>query len=107
MTVSTRELVLHKPHVNYYMNLDDIVSITPSEPREGTQVLFVDKTKTRHEIVSDKDGTPCYVIYTKQASVHNRSGLYRMSAMRFVVPIGAAMLQAIAQLGNWDMVLDG
>lgn len=31
LTVSTKELVFQKPHVNYHIRLEDIISITPFE----------------------------------------------------------------------------
>lgn len=106
ITVSTKELVLHKPHVNYYLNLEDIVSITPFESKGATQVRFVNKHNTQQEIVNADDGTPHYNVYVKQATIHNRSGLFTLGTMRFVIPIHQELMKAIGQFGRWDVVLD-
>ncbi|WP_238402846.1 hypothetical protein [Paenibacillus mesophilus] len=106
ITVSTKELVLHKPHVNYYLNLEDIVSITPFESKGATQVRFVNKHNTQQEIVHADDGTPHYNVYVKQATIHNRSGLFTLGTMRFVIPIHHELMKAIGQFGRWDVVLD-
>ncbi|GAA3406449.1 hypothetical protein ACFFNY_24070 [Paenibacillus hodogayensis] len=107
ITVSTKEVVLHKPHVNYYMNLQDIVSITPFETESFSQVRLINRSGTSHEFVQAGDGTPYYSVYVKAVTVHNRSGLFQHSSMRFVIPIHREMMKAIGRLGRWDVALDG
>lgn len=106
ITVSTKEVVLHKPHVNYYLNLEDIVSITPFVPKGAAQVQFTSKQNARQEIVHADDGTMCYNVFVKKATVHNRSGLFALGTMRFVVPIHHELMKAIGRLGRWDVALD-
>ena len=106
ITVSTKEVVLHKPHVNYYMNLEDIVSITPFETKGFTQLRFVSKQSSGHEVVQAGDGTPHYNVFAKQVTIHNRSGMFQLGAMRFVIPIRHELMKAIGQLGRWDVSFD-
>ncbi|MDF2716402.1 MAG: hypothetical protein K0R28_3327 [Paenibacillus sp.] len=106
ITVSTKEVVLHKPHVNYYLYLEDIVSITPFETKGATQVRFVNKQNTQQEVVHADDGTQHYNVFVKKATIHNRSGLFTLGTMRFVIPIHYELMKTIGQLGKWDVALD-
>jgi len=106
ITVSTKEVVLHKPNVNYYMEFKDIVSITPFETEGFKPISFVNKHHTRHEFVQAGDGTPHFNVYAKAVTVHNRSGLYQHGAMRFIIPIHREMMKAIGRFGQWDIALD-
>lgn len=106
ITVSTKELVLHKPHVNYYLLLDDIVSITPFEAEGLRQMRLVNKLQSQREVVQAGDGTPHYNVYVKSATIHNRSGLFALGAMSFVIPIRHELIKAIGKLGRWDVALE-
>ncbi|PYI55949.1 hypothetical protein [Paenibacillus flagellatus] len=106
ITVSTKEVVLHKPHVNYYLNLEDIVSITPFETKPSPQVRLVSRQTASHEVVQAGDGTPHYNVFVKKATLHNRSGLFSLGAMRFVIPIHHELMNMIGLLGRWDVALD-
>lgn len=98
--------MLHKPHVNYYMNLEDIVSITPFETEGFTQVRFVNQLNARHEFVQAGDGAQHYNVFVKKVTVHNRSGLFQHGAMRFVIPIHREIMKTIGRFGRWDVALD-
>lgn len=106
ITVSTKEMVLHKPHVNYYMNFEDIVSITPFETTGFTRIRLVNKVPARHEVVQAGEGVPHYQVFAKRVTLHNRSGLFQLDKMRFIVPIHRELMKAIGQLGRWDVSLD-
>ncbi|MDF2660757.1 MAG: hypothetical protein K0Q94_3548 [Paenibacillus sp.] len=106
ITVSTKEVVLHKPHANYYLHLSDIVSITPFESKQSPNLRFVNKQASQQEIVQESDGPPHYNVYVKQATLHNRSGLFPLGKMRFIIPIHHDLMQVIAQFGKWDVALD-
>jgi hypothetical protein len=66
----------------------------------------VNKHNTQQEIVHAEDGTPQYNVYVKQATIHNRSGLFALGTIRFVIPIHHELMKAIGQFGRWDVVLD-
>ncbi|WP_240040906.1 hypothetical protein [Paenibacillus ginsengarvi] len=106
ISVSTKEVVLHKPHVNYYMNFEDIVSITPFDTTELKQIRFVSRHVGGHEVVQAGDGMPYYNVYAKQVTVHNRSGLFQHGAMRFIIPIDPDLMRSIGTYGAWDVSLD-
>ncbi|WP_409347027.1 hypothetical protein [Paenibacillus sp. MBLB4367] len=106
ITVSTKELVLHKPHANYYLSFEDIVSITPCESGKLLPFRLVNKQETRQEIVSAGDGTPHYNVYVKNATLHNRSGVFKLGTMQFIIPIHRDLIKAIGRFGGWDVAID-
>lgn len=107
ITVTTKEVVLHKPHVNYYLNLADIVSITPFELKGAAQVRVMNNNNARFEVVQAGDGTPHYSLYATKATVHNRSGLFTHGAIRFIIPIHRDLMNTIGQYGKWDIAFEG
>jgi hypothetical protein len=106
LTVSTRELVLHKPHVNYYTKLEDIISITPYSGEGNRPLRIESKVRANKEMISAEDGVPRYNVYVRKTTVHNRSGLHTLGAMQFVIPIHNEIMIAIGQYGKWDIALE-
>jgi hypothetical protein len=106
ITVTTKEVVIHKPHVNYYVRLADIVSITPFELKGSRVHVLNNGSDMRFEVVQNRDGTPSYSLFATQATVHNRSGLHTHGAIRFIIPIDRDLMKAIGQYGAWDIALD-
>ncbi|WP_199614352.1 hypothetical protein [Paenibacillus alkalitolerans] len=99
LTVSTKELVYQKPHVNYYIKLEDIVSIIPYET-VGRPVRIVASRNSNNEIVNMNIGQDRYRIFTKGATMHSRSGIFRMGPTEFVLPVLAELLHFIAHYGQ-------
>lgn len=106
ITVSTKEMVLHRPHANYYVNYEDIVSIIPAESKSLKQLRLVAKQPAREEIVQAKDGTQQFSMHVSQATVHNRSGIFAVGTMQFVIPIHRELMEAIGRFGKWDVALE-
>lgn len=106
VTVSTKEVVLHKPHANYYLNFEDVISITPFESKLFAPFRFVNKQETQQEIVQADDGTPRYRFYAKKATLHNRSGLFTLGTIQFVIPVHRDLMKAIGLYGGWDVAFD-
>lgn len=96
ITVFSKELVYHKPHVNYYMKLADITGIIPFETREAHKVA-VGQGYHASEYVSLIRGDSSYSLYVRGALMHNRSGLFTMGAMQFVLPVPKIALEAIGK----------
>ncbi|CAM4386945.1 hypothetical protein [Paenibacillus tarimensis] len=95
VTVSTKEFVFHKPHVNYHIKLEDITSITPFEPVGKRKVSIETRSSDTVEFVSSRAGGDQYRIFVKQAVMHNRSGLFPIGAMQFVIPINERFMKLI------------
>ncbi|KZE80151.1 hypothetical protein [Paenibacillus elgii] len=101
LTVSTKELVFQKPHANYHIKLEDIISILPYEPPYGARPITFQKSgASGSETVSMQSGMPHYRLYVKEATVHNRSGIFRLDGVQFVLPILRDLLLAISQYGG-------
>ncbi|SCW65062.1 hypothetical protein SAMN04487970_102432 [Paenibacillus tianmuensis] len=101
LTVSTQELVFQKPHANYHIRLEDIISILPYEPPSGARpITFQKRGASGSESVSMHSGMPHYCLYVKEATVHNRSGIFRLDGAQFVLPILRDLLLAISQYGG-------
>jgi len=98
VTVSTKELVFHKPHVNYHIKLDDIVSLVPfvSEGKR-TRVSVENPGQGAVELASGKPEPDQYRMYVRAAVLHNRSGITTLGTMQFVIPIHPKMLKLIAE----------
>lgn len=106
LTVSTKELVYHKPHINYYILLEDIISIIPFDIKRFKTVLFVSEKSSNNEISSaiTRAGTPHYKVYVKNAVMHSRSGRLNMGAMEFIIPLFGKLLDLITEYGNMERI---
>jgi hypothetical protein len=97
LTVSTREFVLQKPHVNYHVTLEDIISIVPYESMALKKMTIINHSSTGDKIRSVCPGAKHYRVHVKQATMHNRSGIHLMGQMEFVLSIAQELLAAIAE----------
>ncbi|MFS0727974.1 hypothetical protein [Paenibacillus sp. 1P07SE] len=106
VTVSTRELVFHKPHVNYHIKLADIISITPFEAQTGRLFAHKNKREDRAEYISTTPDTDQYRLYVSAATVHNRSGLKTLGAMQFVFPLHKRLMEVIARYSGLNRIAE-
>lgn len=97
LTVSTHEFVLQKPHVNYHVKLEDIISIVPYESMALKKMTIVNQSTAGDEVRSVAVGAKHYRVHVKQAIIHNRSGIHQQGAMEFVMSIAHELLSAIAE----------
>ncbi|MCM3745845.1 hypothetical protein M3223_00615 [Paenibacillus pasadenensis] len=98
LTVSTRELVYHKPHVNYYLKLDDMVSLVPYEIKQGLIKPYANiRNNGNAEVSIRATDTAAYRIHVSAAVMHNRSGRFTLGSMQFVLPIPPRMLELIGK----------
>jgi hypothetical protein len=100
LTISTKELVLHKPHVNYYFKLDDIISIIPYEIQSSKAITITSGQSENRESSKFFTGNQLYKLFVKGATVHNRSGIFPMGPTDVIIPIHDLMLKAIAEIGG-------
>ncbi|MGF7033559.1 hypothetical protein J2T17_004507 [Paenibacillus mucilaginosus] len=103
LTVSTQELIYQKPHANFYIKLQDILSITPFEVPVGSRPMRLSaSSSTASETVYMQEGMPHYRFYVKEAHVHNRSGIFHMGPSQFILPVHEDLLRAISKYGGMD-----
>jgi hypothetical protein len=107
LTVSTKELVIQKPHVNYHIKLRDIVSIMPFRPAPGKPVRIVAEGALRNEVTQMPNAAGQYKFYVTGAVMHNRSGMFQLGAMEFVLPVVSELLQRIAEYGGLGSIPAG
>src|SRR5690554_4551054 len=97
LTVSTHEFVLQKPHVNYHVKLEDIVSIIPYESMALKKMTMINQSATGDEVRSVTSGAKHYRVHVKRAIIHNRSGIHEQGEMEFVMSIAHELLAAIGE----------
>lgn len=95
LTVTTKELILHKPHVNYYFKLEHIISIMPYDVNLKT-ITFVNSRSSNQESTHLAPGFKHFRIYVQAATIHNRSGLFELGPTDIIIPIHPQMLKAIS-----------
>lgn len=97
ITLSTEELIIQKPHVNYHVVLSDIISITLYDTpkdwkwQEGKAELSLSPSHT----TGDR-----YRFHIAQAMMHNRSGIFRLAPVEMILPLHEAFLREISEWGK-------
>ncbi len=106
ITVSTDELVLQKPHVNYHIRLEKIVGIVPFDTKQfqKKKVSIVSQRSSGNEIANMQTGAQHYRIYAEAAVMHNRSGVFELGPTEFIMPIVSKLLGMIAKYGKMEQL---
>ncbi|MCS7461990.1 hypothetical protein N0M98_17775 [Paenibacillus doosanensis] len=105
ITVSTEEVVYQKPHANYHLRLEDIVSIIPFDTSDMKTITFNNRKHTGSERMNMSAGMPHYLIDVRKAVVHNRSGIFQLGSVQFILPIHRDLLLAISKYGGLSAVI--
>jgi hypothetical protein len=104
VTVSTKELVLQKPHVNYHIKLEDITGIIPFEMVGAKTMTFSNRQQSHNEITTVSVGPQHYRFYVEKATVHNRSGIFELGKSQFIMPILNDLLMAISRYAGMQLL---
>jgi hypothetical protein len=104
ITVSTKELVYQKPHANYFIKLEHILSIVPFDSSGFKAITFHNRRSSGSEIINLSYGIPHYRFYVQDASLHNRSGIYQMGNAQFVLPILPDLLLVISKYAGLNEI---
>jgi hypothetical protein len=104
VTISTKELVFHKPHVNYYIKLEDIITMSPFEWKGPNRAAAGRNRQQQAEYAGTSPGADHYRLYVKAATKHSRSGISRLGTMQFVLPIHRKLVQAIADFSGMTII---
>jgi hypothetical protein len=97
LTITTKELILHKPHVNYFFKLDDIIHILPFDMVSLKAITFVNTYSANRESTAFSAGSKHYKLFVKASTVHNRSGIFKLGPTDVIIPILDEMLFAISE----------
>jgi hypothetical protein len=101
LTVTDREFVLQRPHMNIHVLLEDIVSIVPDHAVDAHgPKRFADRRGMGVEAVRTVSSIPHYRIYVRAAQMHNRSGIMTLRGLLLVIPVLDELLQVMAQHGG-------
>ncbi|WP_372011190.1 hypothetical protein NBRC13296_11120 [Paenibacillus chitinolyticus] len=103
LTVTTKELIVQKPHVNYYIPLQAILSIVPFEAK-GHTLTFSSRNGGGSELTSMSAGLPHYRLSVSGLRLHNRSGIFTMGAVEFIVPLRDELLLTVSRLSGLHAV---
>jgi hypothetical protein len=104
LTVSTKEFVLQKPHVNYHVKLADITGIVPFEVKGAQTMTFSSRNAASNEIMTVAVGPQHYKFFVREATVHNRSGIFQLGRAQFIMPVLADLLRLITQYAGMHTV---
>lgn len=104
VTVTTKELVVQKPHLTYRCNLSDMISILPYEQSSIKQMDFVHEKGGRQEIAQMRPMAGAYKIDVQAIRVQNRSGIFNLGRTELVLPIQKSLIDAIVKYGQLDSV---
>nr|WP_275983818.1 hypothetical protein [Paenibacillus hamazuiensis] len=104
LTVSTREMVLQKPHVNYHIRLEDIFSVVPFDPPAARGISQLQTYYGSDFAHFGGPGSPLFKVFAQKATIHNRSGIFPMGPTEFVMPIHPDLLAAISRYGGMGAI---
>jgi|HigsolmetaAR204D_1030405.scaffolds.fasta_scaffold00352_5 hypothetical protein len=103
ITVTTKELVIQKPHLNYHIPLDHIIAIVPYD-RSPRDLRYVNQRDSRTEVVQLGSGMNVYKLHVESVLMHSRSGLQRLGRMEFVMPLRDEVLELIGLFAELSMI---
>jgi hypothetical protein len=103
LTVSTEEFVIQKPHVNYHILLDNIVSIVPYES-EIRDYQYVNRRDNDEEVTRPQAGLHLFKVHVTATTMHNRSGIFPLQQMDFIIPIHEDILSAIGRYSEMKAI---
>lgn len=106
LTLSTRELVVQKPHLNYYILFENILSIVPCESVRLDRKAMAASRTSRGEISygSISAGSAYYALYAQEVVVHHRGGIHRTGPMEFRLPIYKRLIEELARYGGMTVI---
>ncbi|MDG0793635.1 hypothetical protein OMP38_24490 [Cohnella ginsengisoli] len=102
LTLSTRELVVQKPHMNYYILFEHIVSVVPCESVRLERAARTASGEIAYGSIAA--GSAYYAVYAKEVVVHHRGGIHRTGPMEFRLPIYKRLIEELARYGGLTVI---
>lgn len=104
VSVTTKELVLQKPHVNYHIPFEQIVSMLPYDPVGKKTIRLYSESSMGSEISSVSLSMQHYRLFVNEAIIHNRSGIFPIRKTEFILPLGPKLLRVIAEHSGMGII---
>lgn len=96
VSITTKEIILQRPHTSYHILFKDIISIVPIRTIPRNVTFEIDMNTS----VRTSFGSNYYKISTSQASVYNRKGRSERGETEFIVPLSDAFMNYFANLSG-------
>lgn len=98
ITVSTKEFIIQKPHVNYHVPLDSIVSILPADGVSWKSKTIINAEQEISQQLKSYSGVLNHFrIHATKANMHNRSGIFELGSIELVIPVHPDMLKYLVE----------
>lgn len=87
-TLTTEELIFQKPHLSYYLLLDDIIGMVPFLPKQRTRGKgWIDA------LDASPFSSPTYKITTSRLTIIRRNGTARRGHTDLIIPLNHRFLR--------------
>ncbi|WP_286887399.1 hypothetical protein, partial [Aneurinibacillus sp. UBA3580] len=100
--VTTKEIILQRPHYTYQILFENIISMVPHTLKD--RHILLPTPGNEHEKVSTRFASSYYKIRTGHVRIHNRSGIHEKGETDFIVPLSELFLDYFARYSNLTVV---
>jgi hypothetical protein len=100
--VTTKEIILQRPHYTYQILFDDIISMVPYTLKPKHIMLLT--PGNTHEKVNTVFASSYYKIRTGRVRIYHRSGIHENGETDFIVPLNDHFLRYFADYSNLTVV---
>ncbi|MBN6188188.1 hypothetical protein JQN58_15035 [Aneurinibacillus sp. BA2021] len=100
--VTTKEIILQRPHCTYQILFDHIISMVPHTLK--TKHVMMPTLGNTEEQVSTRFASAYYKIRTQHVRIYNRSGIYEKGETDFIVPLHDLFLDYFARYSKLTVV---
>jgi hypothetical protein len=100
--VTTKEIILQRPHCTYQILFENIISMVPHTLK--TRHIMLPTPGNTHEKVSTTFASSYYKIRTGSVRIYNRSGIHEKGETDFIVPLSDLFLDYFARYSNLTVV---
>ncbi|CEH31829.1 hypothetical protein AM501_17900 [Aneurinibacillus migulanus] len=100
--VTTKEIILQRPHCTYQILFENIISMVPHTLK--TRHVTFPTPGNEHEKVTTSFASSYYKIRTGHVRIHNRSGVHEKGETDFIVPLSELFLNYFARYSKLTVV---
>ncbi len=104
LTVTTQEFIFHKPHINYYVKYEDLISIVHFDAQLYQAELQHHKLLVSEHFHQIETHPTLYKLMIRNAVIHNRSGLFPIGLFDLIIPIHHRLFQAIVEYSGLRII---
>ena len=96
--VTTKEIILQRPHCTYHILFDDIISMVPHEVPSRSILLPTPGNSV--EKVQTNFATDYYKIRVEKVRIYNRSGIHETGETDFIMPLHPRFFPYVQKYSN-------